>query len=457
MPEATRHRGGADAFMAVWRRRKWLALSTFAAIVLAAASVAAFLPDLYRGTATVLVERPDVTDSLLRPGGADELETRLQTIREKLMSRARLGGVIQRFNLYSGQRTKGASTEAIIEQMRRDILLEAKGVDPISGHGTTVAFALSYWSDDPRTAAEVANTLATSYVEDNLKSREHQATSSAKFLKVQLDEAKARLDQSSAEQARLAGRRDGLIKQLTSMVPASGPKAPDVTRLAKLRQDLTELRSRYHDNHPEIVQTRSEIQAIESQLAGAAPDAGATPDAGAGPANSEAARQLRESLAQANAGLMSSDYATAKDRYLSLMKWYEEARLNESMEQGQQGVQFAILDPAVVPDEPASPSRFRILLVGLVIAVGLALGTIALAERLDTSFHAVDDLREFTRVPVLASIPRIATTTGKRQRRNRLLLGASLAALGLPLVVGVSYFVARWGGSLVLMIVGGRA
>ena len=451
MSEATKKREGPDVFMSVWRRRKWLALSTFAGILSAAISVAAFLPDLYRGTATVLVERRDVTESLLRPGGTEALETRLQTIEEKLLSRARLEPLIQRFKLYSRQRTKGASAESIIEQMRRDIRLEPKVLDPISGHGTTISFALSYWGEDPRIAAEVANTLAASYVEDNLKSREHQAASSAKFLKAELDEAKARLDERSAEQALLVRHRDGLARRLASLEPAGGPRAAGVGRLAKLRQELTEMRTRYRDNHPDIIRLQNEIQTIESQVAGP------TPKDSAGPADNGAAQRLREALAQADASLLSSDYATAKERYLSLVKWYEEARLNESMEQEQQGIQFAILDPAVLPDQPASPNRIRILLGGLVISFGMALGAMVLAEHLDTSFHTVDDLREFTRVPVLASIPRIATTKGKRQRRQHLILGAFLAVLGLLLVIGVSYLIARWGGSLLIMSIGGHA
>jgi uncharacterized protein involved in exopolysaccharide biosynthesis len=450
MSEATKKRAGPDVFMSVWRRRKWLALSTFAVILCAAASVAAFLPDLYRGTATVIVERPDVTESLVRPGEADELETRLQTIEEKLLSRARLGDLIQRFNLYSGQRTQGASTEAIIERMRRDIRLEPRGVDPTVGHGATVSFDLSYWGDNARTAAEVANTLAASYVADNLKSREHQAASSANFLKAQLDEAKAHLDESSEAQARLVGHRDGLVKRLASMEPAGGPRAAGVARLTKLREELTELRTRYKESHPMITRAQSEIRAVESQVAGLAPRDNT------GPADGGAVQRIREDLAQADAALMSSSYATDKDRYLSLVKLYEEARLNESMEQEQQGVQFAILDPAVEPDGPASPNRFRILLGGLAISIGLALGAVLLAERADTSFHALDDLKEFTRVPVLASIPRIVTKKGKRQRRYRVFLGTCLALLGLPLVVGASYLVTRWAGSLLLMIIGGR-
>jgi len=451
MSDATRRPGGSEVVTAIWRRRKWLALSTFAAILAAAASVAAFLPDRYRGTATVLVERRGVTEWLARPGAADELETRLQTIREKLLSRARLEDLIQRFDLYSEQRTTGASTEAIIEQMRRDIRLELKGVDTIAGHGATVSFALSYWGDDPRTAAKVANTIAASYVEDNRQSRGLQAASSARFLKTELDEAKKRLDESSAEQARLVGHRDGLVKRLASMEPVVGPKSAGVVRLAKLREELTALLTQYMDDHPRVIQTRKEIKAIESQIAGS------VPEKRPGPADFEAVQRLKDTLAEAEASLMSSGYAMAKDRYLSLVKWHEEARLNESMEQGQQGVQFAILDPAVAPDKPASPNRFRILLGGLAISVGMVFGAIVLAERLDTSFHAVNDLRDFTRVPVLASIPRITTKKRKRQRRYHLFLGASLAVLGLLLVVGISYCIARWGGSLLLMSMGGHS
>jgi uncharacterized protein involved in exopolysaccharide biosynthesis len=450
MTDVTRKRGGPDVLMAVWRRRKWVALATFAAVLSVAAGIAVFLPDLYRGTATVLVERPDVTESLARPGEADDLETRLSTIGEKLLSRARLEELVRKFDLYRAQRTKGATTEAIVQQMRRDIHLELKGIDPVSGHGATVSFALSYWGDDPRTAAEVANSIAASYVEDNRRSREHETASSAKFLKTQLDEAKNRLDASSAEQAHLVGLRDGLVKRLASAEPAGGPRASGAARLTKLRQDLTELLTRLKDGHPEVVRMRNEIKTIEAQLAGSAPDNRT------GPAESEAVGRLKEALAQADAGLMSSDYATAKDRYLSLVKLYEEARLNENMEQEQQGIQFAILDPAVVPDRPSWPNRLRILLGGLALSVGMAIGALMLAERLDSSFHSVDDLRDFTRVPILASIPRIATKQGRRQRRYRLFLGASLAALGLPLVVGLSYVITHWAGSLLLMIIGGR-
>jgi len=439
-----------EAFRGVWRRRRWFALSTFAAILAAAASLAAFLPDRYRGTATVLVERRS-TESMTPPADRDEMETRLQTIGETLLSRAQLEALIQRFDLYHGQRTKGASTETLVEQMRRDIRLELKGIDPISGRGTTVSFALSFWGDDPKTAAQVANTIAAGYVDDNRRSRERQATSSAKFLKAQLDESKAHLDESSAQQASLIARRDSLTKRLASMDPANSPRVSDAIRLAKLRNSLTELLYQYKDNHPQVVKLRNDIRTLELQVAAS------TPEDRPGAADGTAIQQVKAALADADASVLSSDYATAKDHYLSLMKLYEEARLNENMEQDNQGIQFAILDPAVVPEQPASPNRFRILFGGLAMSIGMALGAMVVSERLDTSFHALDDLRGFTQLPVLASIPRVATRRETRQRRTHLTLGFCLAAVGLLIVVGLSYVVTHLGGPLLLTLLGGRA
>jgi hypothetical protein len=47
--------------------------------------------------------------------------------------------------------------------------------------------------------------------------------------------------------------------------------------------------------------------------------------------------------------------------------------------------------------------------MSLVLSLGLAGGALMLAEMLDTSFHSVDELRQFTIIPVLVSVPKIVT------------------------------------------------
>src|SRR6266851_2716380 len=109
-------------------RRKWGALLVFAAVFGAAASVALSLPDIYRATATVLVERQQVSEVFVTPSVTAELETRIQTIEHQVMSRIRLTELISRLNLYPEARKK-APIETLVGRMRRDIRLELKGVE----------------------------------------------------------------------------------------------------------------------------------------------------------------------------------------------------------------------------------------------------------------------------------------------------------------------------------------
>jgi hypothetical protein len=144
---------------------------------------------------------------------------------------------------------------------------------------------------------------------------------------------------------------------------------------------------------------------------------------------------------------LSRGYAATKELYGSLLKRSEEAQLASRMEQ-QKGEQFRILDQAGPPTEPAAPNRMRLILVSVLLAIGAAGAAAMLAEHLDTSFHALDDLRSFTKVPVVASIPRIDTARHVRQRR----LATVSVALGLALVMAASYHLAHGNDELVRVL-----
>src|SRR5205823_13901903 len=173
-----------DGVLAVWSRRKWLAILAFAAPMAAAASLITFLPNLYRSTATVLVDRQQIPETFVRSTVTSALETRLHTISQDILSRTRLEELIDRFRLYTELR-KRVPFEDVIARMRSDIKLDLKSVDARGQREATVAFTISYQGSNPGTVAEVTNTLASFYIEGNLKNRERQATNTAKFLKVQ--------------------------------------------------------------------------------------------------------------------------------------------------------------------------------------------------------------------------------------------------------------------------------
>src|SRR6266540_3289265 len=158
--ETKKGSGGLDLALAVWHRRKWLAILIFLVPFTAAVSLALFLPDLYQATATVLVERQLVPENFVQPTVTSALETRLHTISQEILSRSRLEALINRFGLYSDLRTRVPIADAI-ERIRKDIKLELKSAEVRGLREATVAFSISYQGSDPDTVSLVTNTLAS--------------------------------------------------------------------------------------------------------------------------------------------------------------------------------------------------------------------------------------------------------------------------------------------------------
>ncbi|MCI0410749.1 MAG: hypothetical protein L0191_19680 [Acidobacteria bacterium] len=520
MADEARKGAGFELIWAVWKRRKWLAILLFPAPFSAMVSLAASLPDIYRSTATVLVERQQVPEIFVRSTVTSELETRLHTITQDSLSRSRLEDLIIRFGLYPDLRD-WASPEALIQRMRSDIELVPRGVEH-RGRGLTIAFTLSYRGRDPQTVALVANALASFYIEENLKVRGRQTTGTTEFLRVQLQGVKERLEKeerraseykkryiselpqqmqanlatlealnvqlrlNSDSQARAEERRETLAKQLAEtdlLGPTGGPDAT-AARIARLKQELMELRMRFSDRYPDVILKKSEIAALERELAETKPD-GMREENKPRPPATPYVLQLKQTLSQLEEGIkdlkleekrlreailtyrrrveesprreqefqdLFRGYEETKEHYRSLLRRYDEAQLAESLEQRQKGEQLRILDPAIPSGQPAAPNRLRLILMGFVFSLGLAAGAVVLAEQLDTSFHTVDDLRAFTAMPVLVSIPKIITTADASRKRWRFCLVAVSAIVGLAFIVGGVYFFAHGNEELLRML-----
>jgi len=296
---------GFEAMLDAVRRRKWLGLAVFSVLGAMAAAVAGSVPDIYRATATVLVERDRVSEAFVRSSVTAELETRLSTIGQELLSRSRLEALIVQFGLYPDMRAQGP-IEAAVERMRREIRLEPKGVEQTSGRPATIAFTLSYRGRDPRVVADVTNTLASLSVDENIRMRERQATGTARLLEREVDEMKKRLAEEERQLRefrsrhsgelpeqltvnlstieRLTGQlrlsRDGLTRALerrasmakqlaeteSAAVPSGGPDATAV-RLLKLQQELRELRTTFSDRYPDVIRLKAAIADLERELA----------------------------------------------------------------------------------------------------------------------------------------------------------------------------------------------
>ena len=510
-----------EMLVSLWRRRSWLAVLSFAMPACVVVGLVTSLPNIYRSTATVLIERQQVPEAFVRPTVTGEVETRLQTISQEIFSRATLEALIGEFNLYPRLRAR-VPADRLVARLRNDITLVMKS-DAGPAGPKMVAFTVSFRGAEPAVVAAVTNRLAALFIDENLKIRARQATGTADFLRTQLEETTRQLDvqerrvseynrrymgelpqqmtsnlaaiEQLSTQLRLnndrqtmaQARREALERQLADveMAPAAaaGPGVPDTPalRLVRLRQDLRELRTQYTEKYPEIVRVKTEIAVLERELGARGPEAAAPAPLPQDPA----IRRLKGALTEVDAEIkalrkdeqrlqaaiaryqarvdntpqreqefqeLSRNYQTTKEHYQSLLKRYQEAQLAEDMEQSRKGEQFKVVEPAVASGPPAAPNRGRFLVTGLALSLGLAAAAVILSEQMDTSFHSVDELRAFTRVPVLVSIPRIVTAHEARRRRRRARLATALALLTLTFLVAGTHLAGRGNATLAALV-----
>jgi polysaccharide chain length determinant protein (PEP-CTERM system associated) len=520
----------------IFRRRRLLALGTFAAVLAAAVSFAIYLPDLYRGQALVLIERP-MDENIVRSAESapGELESRLHIIKQEILSRDRALALINRFHLYPKQVRAGAIDDAL-NQMRSDVEVNPSGPEQVSGKVKTVSFTLNYTGDSAKTVADVTNAIAAFYVQQNDSMRSQSALGTSQFLRQQLAEAKTALDRQDAmitqftskytgqlpqqigvnlatlermntqlrlngeQQIRLIEQREKLMEGLQDPTNVARSENPDASpemierlkQIDKLKGDLGQLQTKFTSKHPDVVRLQEQIADLELQQkqdeialqkkrealqAAAAASTAAADDAKAPRRKTiesidgeiaklrdeeQAIRTTIASFEQRLEGapereqefsLVTRDRQAAKDLYDSLLKRYDEAQLSASVETDRQGERFRVLEPALPPEGPTGPNRIRLILMGILLALAAAVGIILTAEQFDATFHGVDELREFTSVPVLVSIPPIGPVPFKR----RLLTGlATVSAIAMiALIATASAYLAHGNDQLARLI--GRA
>lgn len=148
------------------------------------------LPAIYRSEAVILVDSQKIPERYVSSTISTEVQDRLATISQEILSTTRLLKVIEDFGLYKNER-KGLVQEEMIELMRKDISIK---LDKGWTKDRPGAFRVGYEGKSPALVAEVANRLANLFIDENLQTRERQAEGTADFISSQLQEAKKTLD-----------------------------------------------------------------------------------------------------------------------------------------------------------------------------------------------------------------------------------------------------------------------
>jgi polysaccharide biosynthesis transport protein len=359
---------------------------------------------------------------------------------------------------------------------------------------------------DVRDKLQTQERAITAYKEKNLGELPEQKDVNLRTL----ERLQAQLQLAHENNRRATERRQMLTNSLgeidTTVAMTATPSAagPSVTpadtaaaRLNLLRQELAMAQTKFSDKYPDVMQLKEQIRVLEAKVEAEKQAAAALPKAAVGTTPRRPGRDLRvppenayvqslmtqldqatveaktsaEEINNINTqigiytrrlentpkreqelAVLTRDYDTTRDLFKSLLAKRGEAGMASELEQRQKGENFRVIEPARLPERPAGPNRFRLLLVGLALALGASGAAVVLAEQVDTSFRRVDEVRSTLPMPVLSAIPRITTEHDRSRTVRQRRWATAAVGFGLFIVAGSSFVLAHDNQGLVALL-----
>jgi polysaccharide chain length determinant protein (PEP-CTERM system associated) len=296
------------------------------------------IPPRYQSATLILVEHPSMPKDYVTPNINDDLQERMQSVTQQILSRTRLLHIIDQYNLYANDHTQ-RSPDQKVDSMRKDIQ-----IDLVRDNGNQItAFNVYYTSPDPGMAQKVTSELTNLFINENLEVRQQQSEDTTNFLESQLESARNSLAEQENRirefkaqhvgempgqltsnlqilqglQSQLQNEEDALnsarqqnvyLQTLADQYRAlqgSAKNADGTTaglpaideELDKLKAQLADLSSRYTDRHPDVRKVKEQIaktEKLRDQLLASmkAKGSDAASDAAAGPGDTAQASML---------------------------------------------------------------------------------------------------------------------------------------------------------------------
>jgi polysaccharide chain length determinant protein (PEP-CTERM system associated) len=285
-------------------RRRWWLMGPLFLGGFVAFGVARFWPVEYRSEALILVEVQKVPELYVTPNVVTDLQDRLQSMTQQILSRTRVKKLIEQFSLYPNLRQHMNSDE-IVDQMRKDIRIEL--VQAPRRQDELTAFRIYFSYGSAQIAQQITNALTSLFIDENLQARGEQSLSTTTFLENQLEQARKDLEQQEQQlreyklhflgelpqqeqsmlqmlaglEAQLHSNTDAIdraeqqriylesmrteYQALQDSAGGTDPNAP-ASRVATadaqirdLRKQLTDLEAKYTSRHPDVDRLRDQI------------------------------------------------------------------------------------------------------------------------------------------------------------------------------------------------------
>jgi polysaccharide chain length determinant protein (PEP-CTERM system associated) len=252
-------------YIGILKRRFWLLLASAVVFLGVGIGLTYIIPPRYISKTFVLIEQQKVPENYVTPVVTEDLGSRLASMREQILSRSRIEPIIEKFNLYAGHDT---TMDDRVEMTQKAI-----GIEPIpsgpSSHGMP-GFYITFKAQDAHTAQQVCGEITSLFVSENLNAREQSAEGTTDFLKQQLAEAKAKLDDQDARLATFEQKYFGMLPEQEpnnlNTLQALTTQLDAVTQsLGRMQQDVTFLQAM-------VAQQSHDLESTEPGTAGASVD-----------------------------------------------------------------------------------------------------------------------------------------------------------------------------------------
>ncbi len=264
------------------------------------------------------------------------------------------------------------------------------------------------------------------------------------------------------------------INALEKEVGSKGDATELRTKLKEMKGELVTLQERYSKQHPDVKKLQSAIDATQTELDKALQNdkqeqleaTGTKPDnpayiqlqaqleAAEGELVSlkESREELKKKMADFEERLLKSpqverEYRELSREYENVTAKYQEIRakqlqadMAEALERDKKGERFSLIEPPVLPEEPAKPNRMAILFLGFIFSLVGGVGTVVAAESLSDAVSSTKELVNITGAPPLAVVPYIQTDAEIQryeELKQKLIIGAVAA---IPIVIILFHF-----------------
>ena len=439
-------------YLWILRRQGWKILGFVLGCVAATVIISARLTPIYESTATVDIDRQMPSAAIGQDATripANDADQFLATQVKLIQSDSVLRPVADQYHLLDVEK-QGSQKRSQAQEDAPILLKKLKVTRPPN----TYLLLISYRSTDPRLAADVANGIARSYVENTYNIQFRSSASLASFMEKQLEELKAKMERSSAalvqferelnvinpeEKTSILSSRllqlnteytnaqtDRVRKESawesvqsgsleSAQVSTQGENLKTLSgKLDDARQKFADVKTHYGTNHPEYRKAAVQVEELERQLRDARQNAALRVEVEYREAvNREA--MLRTAVSETKAEFdslngRSFEYQSLKREadadktlYEELVRKIKEAGINAAF----QNSAIRIADPARANDNPVFPNMRLNVIFAFFFSGLLALGAAVLNDLADKSIRDPEQIASLFKTEVMGSLPMV--------------------------------------------------